>query len=89
MICARTGENYLIFNWNSSRVSPGMLFFGEPTKDDKYCTNWRSNIVAVITCDMVIKAIQKDKLKTKHFELHYPQENMICHIPTKLHFSLH
>ena len=39
-----------------------------------------------------MKTIYKDKLKTKHFELHYPQENMICHkkiIPTKLHFSLY
>ena len=25
-----------------------------------------------------MKAIEKDKLKTEHFELHYPEENMIC-----------
>ena len=39
-----------------------------------------------------MKAIKKDKLKFKHIELHYPQENMICHnliILTKLHFSIH
>ena len=49
-------------------------------------------MVAVITRDTVRKAVLKDKLKPKPFELHYPQENMICHnliTPTKLHFSLH
>ena len=49
-------------------------------------------MVAVINRDTGRKAILKDKLKPKHFELYYPQENMICHnlvTPTKLHFSLH
>ena len=74
-----SGENCLIFNWHSSRAAPGISFFSIATKDDEYCTNWRNNIVAVIARDTVMKAIQKDKLKTKHYELHYPQENMICH----------
>ena len=42
-------------------IVPGQLlgshFFGVPTKDDEYCTNWRNNIVAVITRDTVMKAI--------------------------------
>ena len=67
----------LNFNWHSSRAAPGVSCFGVPTKDDEYCTNWRNNIVAVITCDTVMKAILKDKLKTKHFELHYPQEKIM------------
>ena len=49
-------------------------------------------MITVITRDTVRTAILKDKLKPKPFELHYPQENMICHnliTPTKLHFSLH
>ena len=81
-----------IFNWHSSRAAPGISFLGVPTKDTEYGTNWRNNMVAVINRDTVRNAILKDKLKPKHFELHYPQENMICHnlvTPTKLHFSLH
>ena len=74
-----SGENCLVFNWQISRAAPGISLFGVPTKDDEYCRNWRKNIVAVITCDTVMKAILKDTLETKHFELHYPQENMICH----------
>ena len=60
-------------------AAPEISFFVAPTKDDECCTNWINNFVAVITGDTVMKRIQKDKLKTKHFELHYPQENMICH----------
>ena len=85
-----SGENCLIYNWHSSRAAPGILFFGVLAKDNEYCTNWRNNIVAVITRDTVMKQILKKK--SKHFELHYRQENMICHnliIPTKLHFSSH
>ena len=74
-----SGENCLIFNWHSSRAAPGISVFGVTIKDDEYCKNWRNNIVAVITRDTVMKAIEKEKLKSKHFELHYPQENMICH----------
>ena len=87
-----SGENCLTFNWHSSMAAPGISFCGVPAKNNKYCTNWRNNIVVVITRDTVMKAIQKDKLKSKHFELYYPQGNMIYHnliIPTKLHFSLH
>ena len=75
------GENCLNFNFHCSRAAPGISVFGVPTKNDKYyyCKTWRNNIVAVVTCDMVMKTIQKDKLKTKHFALHYPQENMIFH----------
>ena len=43
------GENCLIFNRRSSRTAPGISFFGVPTKDNEYWTNWRNNIVAVIT----------------------------------------
>ena len=45
------GENYLIFNWHSSRAAPGISFLGVPTKDDEYyyCTTWRNNIVTIIT----------------------------------------
>ena len=71
-----SGENCLILNWHSSREAPGISFFGVPAKENKYCTNWRNKIVAVITRDTMMKAIKKDKLKSKHFELHYPQENM-------------
>ena len=52
-----SGENCLVFNWHSSRAAPGMSLFGVPRKNDEYCANWRSNIVAVITCDTVMKAI--------------------------------
>ena len=69
-----SGDDCLIFNWHSSRAALGISFFGVPTKDDEYCTNWRKNIVAVITRDTVMRAISKDKLKTNHFELHYPQK---------------
>ena len=50
-------ENCLSFNWHSSRAAPGISFFGVPAKDNEYCTNWRNNIVAVITRDTVMKAI--------------------------------
>ena len=50
-------ENCLVFNWHSSRAAPGISFFGAPTKDDEYCTKWRNYTVAIITRDMVIKAI--------------------------------
>ena len=52
-----SGDNCLIFNWHSSRAAPGISFFGVPAKDSEYCTNWRNNIVAVITRDTVMKAI--------------------------------
>ena len=52
-----SGENCLIFNWHISRAAPGISFFGVPAKDNKYYTNWRNNIVAVITRDTVMKAI--------------------------------
>ena len=42
--------------------------------------------------NLIWNNLKKDKLKTKSFELHYPQQNIICHkqiIPTKLHFSLY
>ena len=51
------GENYLIFNWHSSRAAPGISFFVVPTNDVEYCTNWINNTVAVITRDTVMKAI--------------------------------
>ena len=57
----------------------GSYFFRVPIKDDEHSINWGNNIVAVITCDTVMKAISKDKLKTEHFELNYPQEKMIFH----------
>ena len=52
-----SAENCLIFNWHNSRAAPGISFFDVPTKDDEYCTNWRNNIVAVITRDTLMKAI--------------------------------
>ena len=52
-----SGENYLIFNWHSSRTAPGTSFFTLRTKDDEYSVNWRSNIIAFITRDTVIKPI--------------------------------
>ena len=51
------GENCLTFNWHGSRTAPGISFFGVLAKDNEYCTNWRNNIVAVITRDTVMKAI--------------------------------
>ena len=51
------GENCLIFNWHSSRATPGISFFGVPAKDNEYCINWRNTIVTVITRDTVMKAI--------------------------------
>ena len=60
VLCAElriSGENYLIFNWHSSRAAPGISFFGVPTNDVEYCTNWINNTVAVITRDTVMNAI--------------------------------
>ena len=60
MFCAdlrMSGESYLNFNWHSPTAAPGISFFGVPAKDNEYCTNWRNNIVAVITRDTVMKAI--------------------------------
>ena len=51
-----SGENCLILNSHSSRAAPGVSFFEVP-KNDEYCKNWRNNIVAVITRDMVMKPI--------------------------------
>ena len=31
-----SGENYLNFNWHSSRAAPGVSFLKVPTKDDEY-----------------------------------------------------
>ena len=72
-----SGERCLIFNWHNSRAASGILFFRVPIKVDEPSINWGNNIVAVITCDTVMKAISKEKLKTEHFELSYPQEKMI------------
>ena len=36
-------------------ASPGMSYFRVPTKDEEYSTNWRNNIVTVITRDRVLK----------------------------------
>ena len=74
------GENSSIFNCHSSSATLGISFFRVPTKDDKYITNWRNNIVAVISCDRMIDGNLKRQIKnrTLHtFELHYPQEKMI------------
>ena len=57
------GENCLIFNLNSSGAAPGISFFKTPTKDHKYSTNRRNNIVPVITRDRMMKTIQGNKLK--------------------------
>ena len=74
------GENCSIFNCHSSRAAPGISFFRVPTKDDEYSTNWRNNIIAVITRDRVIDGNLKRQIKSRTFhtcELHYPQEKMI------------
>ena len=64
----------LIFNWHSFGAAPGVSFFRVPRKDDEYSINRRNNVVAVITGDIAMKGIQKDKFKTEHFELSHPQE---------------
>ena len=74
-----SGENCVIFNWHSSRAAHGISFFRVATKDDEGSTNWRNNIVVVITLDMVMKAISKEKLEIKYLELYYRQEKIICH----------
>ena len=51
------GENCLFSNWHSYRAAPGISFFRAPKKDDEYSTNWKNNIIAVITCNKVMKAI--------------------------------
>ena len=60
MLCAEF-ENFwremLHFQLACSRAAPWISFFGVPAKDDEYCTNKRSNIVAVIIRDTVMKAI--------------------------------
>ena len=66
----RSGENCLIFNWSSSMAAPGILIFRVSTKDDECSTSHKNSIVAVVTRDKVMNSIWKDKLKTKHFELH-------------------
>ena len=72
------GKSCLVFNWNISRAAPGILLFRTSTKSEEYSTNWRINIIAVINRDRVMKTIKKkSKLKTKHFELHYPLKTMI------------
>ena len=52
-----SGENCLIFNY----MVPGQLlrphFFRAATKNGEYSIKWRNNIVAVITCDTVMKAV--------------------------------
>ena len=65
--------------YSNCRTLPWISFFRVPTEDDEYSINWRNNIVVVSTRDTKMKAIQKDKLKTEHFELNYPQEKMISH----------
>ena len=52
-----SGGKCLIFNWHSSTAALGISFFGVPTKDGGYYTNWRNNTAAVITRDTVMKAI--------------------------------
>ena len=74
------GENCSNFNCHSSRAAPGISYFRVPTKDNKYSTNWRNNIAAVITRDIVIDGNLKRQIKsgTLHTcELHYPQEKKI------------
>ena len=50
-------DNCLISSWHSSKAAPGISFSGVPTKDDKYCTNWKNDIAAVITRDTMMKPI--------------------------------
>ena len=75
-----TDENCSIFNCHSSRAALGISFFRVPTKDDEYSTNWRNNIVAVVTRDRVIDGNLKRQIKNRALhtcELHYPQEKLI------------
>ena len=77
-----SGESWLIFNWRNSRAASGISFFTRvPTKDEEYSIKWRNNIVAVITRYLRYgdEGNFKNKLKTEHFELTYPQEKVICH----------
>ena len=53
------GKNCSIFNSHSFREAPGIAFFRIPTKDYDYSTNWRNNLVAVITCDRVIYNLKR------------------------------
>ena len=85
-----SGKNYLIFNWHSSREAPGISVFRVPTKDDEYSIKTRETTLLQLL--LVIPYGGKGNLKTRHFELHYPKKNVICHkqiIPTKLQFSLY
>ena len=59
------GETCSVFNCHSSRAAPEISFFRVPTKDDEYSTNWRNNIVAVITCDRVIDGNLKRQIKNR------------------------
>ena len=54
-------KDCLIFDYHSSRATPGISFFRVPTKDDDYSTNWRNNTVAVFPGDRLIY----DNLKRK------------------------
>ena len=56
-------ENCSIFNCHSSGAAPAISFFRVPTKDDKYSTNWRNNIVAIVTDDRVIDGNVKRQIK--------------------------
>ena len=73
--------------------SPPPPAWRQPTEKQQAAQNTPARTAAptAITRDTAMKAIKKNKLKSKHLELHYPQENMIRHnliIPTKLHSPL-
>ena len=69
-------ENCLIFNWHISRAAPGISFFRVPTKDDEYSvkTVETSLMQLLLVIPYGDEGNLKRKIKTEHFELHYPQK---------------
>ena len=70
-----SGENCLSFNWHSSRAAPGISFFRVPTKDDEYSikTGETTLLQLLLVIPYGDEGNLTDKLKTKHFELSYPE----------------
>ena len=63
----------LSFNWHSSKAAPGISFFRVPTKDDEYSI--KIGETTLLQLLLVIPYGDEDKkIKTEHFELHYPQK---------------
>ena len=74
------GSNCAIYGCHNSGAEKGISFFGIPTKDDEYSTEWRTKILDVITRDRIVDSNLKRQIKNRTLsvcEVHYPPDKVL------------